>query len=82
MEGSAKYLAEDKKSSRISRMSLIYLRNTCEDFINISQLREKIDENALANSEATHIVTKIQWGANCTVTCEFDSADVSVFARK
>ncbi|EGC40241.1 hypothetical protein DICPUDRAFT_96288 [Dictyostelium purpureum] len=68
--GSASYLKEDNNQKKVVRGSLIYKIETFLDSININTLKSLIDIDSLNNSEATHIVTRIKYGANVIVTFE------------
>jgi hypothetical protein len=73
LQGSAKYLKEDKQSAKAGRMTLLYSITTKLEKINICnlELKEIIDLDAIESFEATHIVVGIYWGANCTITSEY-----------
>ncbi|EGC40245.1 hypothetical protein DICPUDRAFT_96290 [Dictyostelium purpureum] len=68
--GSASYLKEDNNEKKVIRGSLIYKIETILDSININSLKSLIDIDSLNHSEATHIVTRIKYGANVIVTFE------------
>jgi hypothetical protein len=73
LQGSGKYLKEDKQSFKAGRMTLLYSITTKYQEISISNLELKkiIDLNVIDSFEATHIVVGIHWGANCTITSEY-----------
>ena len=73
LQGSGKYLKEDKQSAKAGRMTLLYSITTKLETISISnlELKEIIDLNVIDSFEATHIVVGIYWGANCTITSEY-----------
>ncbi|EGC40240.1 hypothetical protein DICPUDRAFT_25386 [Dictyostelium purpureum] len=73
--GSASYLKEDNSEKKVVRGSLIYKIETVLDSININPLKSLIDIDSLNNSEATHIVTRIKYGANVIVTFEKTYSD-------
>ncbi|EGC40243.1 hypothetical protein DICPUDRAFT_25410 [Dictyostelium purpureum] len=77
--GSASYLKEDNNEKKVVRGSLIYKIETSLDSIDIktNSLKSPIDIDSLNNSEATHIVTKIKYGANVIVTFEKTFKDES-----
>ncbi|MFN6154541.1 hypothetical protein [Anabaena sp. AL09] len=73
LQGSGKYLKEEKASAKAGRMTLLYSIMTKLERINICNLELKkiIDLNTIDSFEATHIVVGIYWGANCTITSEY-----------
>ncbi|MFN7414219.1 MAG: hypothetical protein ACK5RT_09990 [Dolichospermum sp.] len=73
LQGSGKYLQEEKASAKAGRMTLLYSIMTKLERINICNLELKkiIDLNTIDSFEATHIVVGIYWGANCTITSEY-----------
>ena len=73
LQGSGKYLKEEKASAKAGKMTLLYSIMTKLERINICNLELKkiIDLNAIDSFEATHIVVGIYWGANCTITSEY-----------
>ncbi|EGC40242.1 hypothetical protein DICPUDRAFT_96289 [Dictyostelium purpureum] len=72
---SASYLKEDNNKKKVVRGSLIYKIETSLDSIDIKTLESLIDIDSLNNSEATHIVTRIKYGANVIVTFEKTYSD-------
>ncbi|KAG0375314.1 hypothetical protein BGX24_009260 [Mortierella sp. AD032] len=72
LKGHAKYLATEKQSSRSVKVSMSYAVQTKLDKINIrsTKIREYINLKALKDTDATHVVTGIQWGAN--MLCSFE----------
>ena len=73
LQGSGKYLEEEKVSAKASRMTLLYSITTKSERISISnlELKDIIDLNVIDSFEATHVVIGINWGANCTITSEY-----------
>ena len=73
LQGSAKYLKEEKQSAKAGRINLLYSITTKLEKINICnlELKEIIDLDAIECFEATHIVVGIYWGANCVITSEY-----------
>ncbi|KAG9067743.1 hypothetical protein KI688_011330 [Linnemannia hyalina] len=67
-----KYLATEKQSSKSVKVSLSYAVQTKLERINIrsKKIREYINLKALNDTDATHVVTGIQWGAN--MLCSFE----------
>ena len=73
LQGSGKYLQDEKVSAKASRMTLLYSIMTKSERISISnlELKDIIDLNVIDSFEATHVVVGIDWGANCTITSEY-----------
>ncbi|XP_072022743.1 uncharacterized protein [Amphiura filiformis] len=76
--GSGEYLSQESKSARAQSMSLLYKVKTVNEEIMIRQCKKKIDMEILSPSEgqavdATHVVFSIDWGAVCSVTCEYEN---------
>ncbi|KAG0271071.1 hypothetical protein BGZ95_001184 [Linnemannia exigua] len=67
-----KYLATEKKSSKSVKVSMSYAVQTKLERINIraDKMREYISLKTLKDTDATHVVTGIQWGANMLCTFE------------
>lgn len=69
--GSAKYLREKKESAKTKSLGIHYNVTTFSDELQLMQVRKKISQQILEEeTDATHVVSKIEWGASCTVTCE------------
>ncbi|KAG0228893.1 hypothetical protein BGW41_003239 [Actinomortierella wolfii] len=72
LNGYAKYLTEEKISSKSVKVSMSYAIQTQVQWFNI--LSEKvgryINQAALNDSEATHVVTGILWGSNMVCSLE------------
>ncbi|XP_038059614.1 uncharacterized protein LOC119730688 [Patiria miniata] len=80
LSGSGSYLEEERKSARAQSMSLIYKLRTVNEEIMLCQNKDKIDLDILSPSNgqtvnATHVVVAINWGALCTVTCEYETKE-------
>ncbi|XP_038059627.1 uncharacterized protein LOC119730696 [Patiria miniata] len=80
LSGSGSYLGEERKSARAQSMSLIYKLRTVNEEIMLRQNKNKIDLEILSPStrqtvNATHVVVAIDWGAVCTVTCEYETKE-------
>ncbi|XP_038059743.1 uncharacterized protein LOC119730783 [Patiria miniata] len=80
LSGSGSYLGEQRKSARAQSMSLIYKLRTVNEEIMLRQNKDKIDLEILAPSnmqtvDATHVVVAIDWGAVCSVTCEYENKE-------
>ncbi|XP_038059602.1 uncharacterized protein LOC119730679 [Patiria miniata] len=80
LSGSGSYLEEEKKSARAQSMSLIYKLRTVNEEIMLRQNKDKIDLEILSPSngqtvDATHVVVAIDWGAVCSVTCEYENKE-------
>ena len=76
LTGSGAYLSEEKKSAKTQSISLIYKLRTVNEDVMIRQNKNTIDMDVLSQqSDATHVVVAIDWGAMCSVTCEHDNID-------
>ncbi|XP_038059710.1 uncharacterized protein LOC119730753 [Patiria miniata] len=80
LSGSGSYLGEERKSARAQSMSLIYKLRTVNEEIMLRQNKDKIDLEILSplngqTIDATHVVVAIDWGAVCTVTCEYENTE-------
>ena len=75
LSGSGSYLGEEKKSARTQSMSLIYKLRTVNEEVMLRQNKDKIDIEMLKspNVNGTHVVVAIDWGAVCSVTCEYEN---------
>ena len=67
--GSAKYLNEKKTSYKSAECALVYKTKTVVEQLQIfdDEVKKRMSSDALKYREATHVVVKIYWGANCTV---------------
>ena len=75
VSGAGAFLTEERKSAKTQSMSLIYRVNTVHEELMIRQNKDKIDLDILKHwkaSDATHVVVGIDWGAVCSVTCEYE----------
>ena len=72
LEGSAKYLQQTKTDSNIVRVTFIYKAITKQEDLLVSSkdLHEYFSSYAFENSDVTHVVIGIQWGANVAATFE------------
>lgn len=72
LEGSGKYLREEKESAKAVQMTLLYSIKTKSESVKIfnAELKEIIDLDTIDCIQATHVVVGINWGANCTITAE------------
>jgi len=75
VSGSGKYLEEKRATAKSSAMSLIYKVTTKTEEIYLRQLKKIVDLDSLNTSEATHVLTSVDWGAVCTVTAEYTFSD-------
>nr|XP_054761549.1 uncharacterized protein LOC129267971 [Lytechinus pictus] len=88
LSGSGDFLGDERRSAKTQSKSLIYKLSTVKKSVKdlLSQQRNIIDSDVLSdpNTPATHVVVGIDWGAQCTVTCEyenFENDDVSAVRR-
>ncbi|CAF1603644.1 unnamed protein product, partial [Didymodactylos carnosus] len=72
LEGSGKYITNEKQTDKTFKAALIYHISTKEEqlIINHSILSQHMSYEAFQSSNATHVVVGIKWGANCCVTFE------------
>ncbi|KAG0228895.1 hypothetical protein BGW41_003241 [Actinomortierella wolfii] len=72
LSGHAKYLTEEKKSSKSVKVSMSYAIQTQVQWVNIlsDRVGHYINQAVLNDSEATHVVTGILWGSN--LVCSFE----------
>ncbi|GES75092.1 P-loop containing nucleoside triphosphate hydrolase [Rhizophagus clarus] len=72
LEGSGKYLNDLKDSSRTVKGSLIYRMTLVEENLNICRddVRSCISIDGFSNSDATHVVIGIKWGATLITSYE------------
>lgn len=75
MEGSGRYLNDQKTSARAVRSSLLYNIKTKEENVNIyhESVRDAFSIDSIKNGLATHVVVGISWGANSVLTCEYQN---------
>nr|XP_054761542.1 uncharacterized protein LOC129267961 [Lytechinus pictus] len=85
LSGSGAFLGDERRSAKAQSKSLIYKWMTVNEEIILSQSRTIVDRDILSgtNPDATHVVVGIDWGAQCTITCEYkndenyDDSDVT-----
>ncbi|PKY51376.1 hypothetical protein RhiirA4_446799 [Rhizophagus irregularis] len=65
LEGSGKYLNDVKESSKSVKGTLIYKMTSVEENLNIyrDDVKTCISTDGLSNTDATHVVIGIKWGA-------------------
>jgi len=75
--GSGKYLDEKKHSYKSVESSLMYNVSTVVQQLDLlsDSLQDCICTEAAKHPGATHVVTKIYWGANCVVTMTSQKSD-------
>ena len=75
--GSAKYLNEKKNSKKSAECVLVYKAKTVVEQLQLfdDEVKKRISLDALKYREATHVVVKIYWGANCTVRVTDDNSE-------
>ncbi|CAF4055476.1 unnamed protein product [Adineta steineri] len=71
-EGSAKYLEQTKTNGHTVRATFMYKAKTKQEDLQVSRkgLCEYFSSKAFENSNATHVVIGIKWGANVAATFE------------
>ncbi|XP_041461184.1 uncharacterized protein LOC121412439 [Lytechinus variegatus] len=82
LDGSGAFLGDEQTSARAQSMSLIYKLKTVNEEVMLRQNKDIIDKEILYDTkpDATHVVVGIDWGAQCTITCEYqnvENADVT-----
>jgi hypothetical protein len=77
LEGSGRYLRDEKKSARAVRSSLLYNIQTKVEHINLfsEELRDCFALDALNVKSATHVVVEVSWGANSMITMEYSNSE-------
>ncbi|OQV23100.1 putative Neoverrucotoxin subunit beta [Hypsibius exemplaris] len=76
LEGSGKYLRDEKKSARSVRSTLLYKITTKREKINfLAQEMKGLVNSDFDDGGATHVVTEIQWGANLQVVVDYANDD-------
>ncbi|KAI0592753.1 hypothetical protein F4775DRAFT_83035 [Biscogniauxia sp. FL1348] len=72
VEGAGRYLSDKRDSSLTMQSSLHYSITTIDEELNIgaSGIKENLALNVLDTDIATHVVTKISWGARCIVSAK------------
>ena len=73
LSGSGAFLAEERKSARSQSLSLVYKQKTVKEEITMRENKRQIDTNVLQTTNATHAVVAIDWGAICSIMCEYDN---------
>ena len=71
LSGSSAYLNSQYRSGKSAHMTLVYSVKT--KFQEVEGIRSKVNVDYLECEKATHIVDGIQWGAKCSITCEYRS---------
>ena len=78
LEGSGKYLNEEKKSFKSVKATIIYNSRTKDQSINLAEngLKAIVSGECLQNSNiGTHVVVGIDWGANVFFTFEHQNSE-------
>ena len=72
LDGSGKFFKDTKRSAKSAKASLISSFSTEYEQISITstEIRNLIDQDALEQIEATHVVVGIQWGGNVFISVE------------
>jgi hypothetical protein len=75
--GSGKYLKSNKDAQKSNKFTIISNNQTRIEKINFydDQINDLVSDKALNNTNATHVVTGIIWGANIIVSIEYDNAE-------
>lgn len=77
LEGSGKYLSDEKSSYKSVKGSIIYELKTKKENFHLSSedLKEYISYSSLEIKDATHIISGIQWGANVYCSFEYENRE-------
>ncbi|XP_054753483.2 uncharacterized protein LOC129259205 [Lytechinus pictus] len=77
LAGSGAFLGDEQTSARAQSMSLIYKLKTVNEEVMLRQNKDIIDKEILYDTkpDATHVVVGIDWGAQCTITCEYQNME-------
>jgi len=69
MTGCAKYLSQEKNSFKSVESTLLYNIKTVTEHLELfyDEVQDYISHDAVRNSRATHVVTEIEWGADCVL---------------
>ena len=72
VKGAGSFLKEKKRTSKSASMTLMYNKATGTDRIELRHLKDFIDFDALKNTNATHVVISLDWGANCSISSSYE----------
>jgi len=77
LEGSGKYLTNNKASYKSVECSLLYHVTTVVERLNLfhASLKPCISHEAICHDDATHVVVGVDWGASCALTLKDENAD-------
>ena len=76
-KGSASYLSDKTDSARSVRCSMYYKSKTKAESLKLYSdgLDSAVASHALKDTNATHVVAGISWGANATITFEYANTE-------
>ena len=77
LSGSGSYLSDQKTVDKNASMSLCCRLTTKDERINVNfdEIEECFSLSTIKNSQATHVVTGISWGANVVIRAEFQLSE-------
>ena len=77
LEGSGKYLTDNKENHKSVKADLVYEIRTKHQTLLLSHesLKQFISHDSLGLTDVTHIVTGIKWGANAYASFEYSNDD-------
>jgi GTPase SAR1 family protein len=72
VEGSGRFLTEKRDSNFVMQASMHYSVTTVDEELNImsNEFKDCLASQVLDGSVATHVVTGINWGAQCVITAK------------
>uniref|UniRef100_A0A914CY18 SNTX MACPF/CDC-like domain-containing protein n=1 Tax=Acrobeloides nanus TaxID=290746 RepID=A0A914CY18_9BILA len=73
--GSAKYIEEHKPSKKAVQCSFVQKIRTVDESINIKHVGLRDIYSKTIGEDGTHVVFKISWGANATVTLTYENEE-------
>uniref|UniRef100_A0A914E1M0 SNTX MACPF/CDC-like domain-containing protein n=1 Tax=Acrobeloides nanus TaxID=290746 RepID=A0A914E1M0_9BILA len=73
--GSAKYIEEHKPSKKAVQCSFVQKIRTVDESINIKHVGLRDSYSKTIGEDGTHVVFKISWGANATVTLTYENEE-------
>lgn len=77
-QGNMAYLSQDKTNARIQQASVVCeTRTCCQSLFFGNELKAHLDLNALSTQEATHVIWRIDWGAQVFVAAKKTTTDKS-----
>ena len=76
-EGCGRYLSEKQEPRKKSALAVRYFQGSVYEEI-LDATWDKVNIDGLdAETEATHVLAGITWGANCTIHCSSERVEVA-----